>query len=189
MHTHQLARGKAPESREMDYGLELASRSALPSNFVEKAKLISQRIKRSEVNVVKVNKLDQICNEHFVRLKRLARSGLSGEDRRNELKNIKMSFLMESKNLPEIQESRSGRGRGGDEVCERVEDTTLPSAELVTGQSDQTSEADKPVQTPSKKKSIFFVKEIDGSDLTERRLGTDEDKEDTVKEGSIEIEF
>merc|ERR1712066_898849 len=137
------------------------------------------RIKRSEVNVVKVNKLDQICNEHFVRLKRLASSGLSGEDRRNELKNIKMSFLMESKNLPEIQESRSGRAGGGTgaggEVCERVGDTTLPSAQLVTGKSAQTSEADKPIQTPSKKVSIFFVKEIDGSDLTERRLGTDEE--------------
>ena len=80
-------------------------------------------------------------------------------------------------------------GGGGGEVCERVGDTTLPSAQLVTGQTDQTSEADKPDKTPSKKVSIFFVKEIDGSDLTERRLGTDEDKEDTVKEGSIEIEF
>ena len=198
VHTHQLVKGSAAETQkrteddsdvcdqvsgghEVNYGLELASRSALPAQYVEKARQISKKIELSQVNIVSVNQLDRLCIDHVVRLKKLANSGLPMEDIRSELKAIKMSFLMESKNLPEIQEARvsrdrDGKGDGGEEVSESPGDA---GAQL-ENHSKQCG------QPQPGKVSMFHVDELDGPNLTKSNSGrTNEDSGE--KDSTIEF--
>ena len=191
VHTHQLVKGRAAESHEVSYGLELASRSALPVKYVERAREISKRIQDSQVNVVSVNQLDKLCLDHVVRMKKLAHSGLPMEDLRSELKAIKMSFLMKAKNLPDIQEARVSRATDG-EGDRREETPVVPGDDGdQSGHSGhrQSQSVQSTKSAKSKPKvSMFHVEELDGPNQTPSKLGTNEvsrEKNST----NIEIEF
>ena len=203
VYTHQLVKGRAPETQTRDkvsYGLELASRSALPAKYVKKAIEISKRIQDNQVNVVSVNQLDQLCLDHVIRMKKLANSGLPMEDLRSELKAIKMSFLMEAKNLPDIQRARALRDTDGEVdmgdrdqemECDTGEETSEATgddgAELEPGSSGH-GQVQRTQSAKSKPVSMFHVEEIDGTNSTKSKLGSNEYSREK-NNASIEIEF
>ena len=199
VHTHQLVKGRAPETRgrggddsadcgEVSYGLELASRSALPVKYVEKARKISKRIKHSQDNIVSVNPLDRLCLDHVIRMKKLANSGLPIGDLQSELKDIKISFLMESKNLPEIKEARVSRDCDGkvDQGEQTAGSSGDNSAQLQTGHRHQSIQSVEG-EPKSTKVSVFHVEELDGPNFT--KGSSESDQISRKKNSGIEIEF
>ena len=148
VHTHQLVRGRAANT--IHYGLELATKSSFPARIVDKAKLISQKMKRNEVNLVRVDPFDQLNVEHVVKLKKLERLGLTGDELRQELINIKMSYLEESKDVSEVRDRLSGSHDHSDAASSSLHDKTHqePSGQ---GQEEQQNQ----------KRSIFHVTELD----------------------------
>merc|ERR1712110_938226 len=141
----------------------------------------------SQVNVVSVNPLDQLCLDHVIRMKKLANSGLPMEDLRSELKAIKMSFLMEAKNLPDIQKARALRDTDGErdmgdrdkeEECDMGEETAeatgVNGAELEPGPSGH-GQVRSTQSAKSKPVSMFHVEELDGSNSTKSKLGSNEE--------------
>ena len=148
VHTHQLVRGRAANT--LHYGLELATKSSFPARIVDKAKLISQKMKKNEVNLVRVDPFDQLNVEHVVKLKKLERLGLTGDELRQELINIKMSYLEESKDVSEVRDRLSGSHDHSDAASSSLHDKTHqePSGQ---GQEEQQNQ----------KRSIFHVTELD----------------------------
>ena len=122
------------------------------------------------------------------------------EDLRNELKAIKMSFLMEAKNLPDIQKARALRDTDGEVdmgdrdqemECDMVEETPEATGdggtELEPGPSGH-GQVQRTQSAKSKPVSMFHVEEIDGSNSTKSKLGSNEHSREK-NSTSIEIEF
>ena len=92
-----------------------------------------------------------------------------------------MSFLMESKNLPEIQEARVLRDRDGNgDRCEEASESQGDAGAQLESPSKQCG------QPQPGKVSMFHVDELDGQNLTKSNSGrTNEDSGE--KDGTIEF--
>ena len=139
---------ESEEGVVVNYGIDLASRSAFPANFVEKAKQISKRISKTEVNIVKVNQLDNLCIQYVVKLKKLANLEESDEEVRDELERIKNNFIEESKNLPEVIEAEERASNNCEEHIEEnptasVDPPVLPEIKSIFHDSELDADNDK----------------------------------------------
>ena len=168
VNTHQLVRCDDPNidiNEESDdsvnYGLELASNSSLPADLVEKAKQLSKKLSNNQTNLsVETSKLDQICVNYVVKLKRLAKMGLSMEELKAELKTLKANFLEESKEIPEVM-------MGDEDSIEepglnREDDPAEPKSASANIHAPITTEVEESqVGASASKKSMFHVPELD----------------------------
>ena len=107
-YTHHLVQGKSPPSTT-HYGLDLASRTSLPTRLVERAKEISKKIKQGEVYVTKREPLDTSCIQLVMKLKRLMRLGLKGKELATEMGRLREQFLAETSRMAEINCEETGR--------------------------------------------------------------------------------
>ena len=135
-YTHHLAQGKPPPSTT-HYGLDLASRTSLPSRLVERAKEISKTIKQGEVYVAKREPLDTSCIELVMKLKRLTRLGLKGKELATEMGRLREQFLAETSKLAEVNEKEAESTRrnanGLNDLGEdRLEDTNNQEDKVAT---------------------------------------------------------
>ena len=171
--THQLVRVSSSnddtrDTQLVNYGLELASSSALPANIVEKAKQLSKKFRAPPSHHARVNHLDQLCVNYIVKLKKLTQMGLTKDEVKSEMKVIKEAFLRESKQLVEQAEN-----------CGTS--TEAPASDVNTGENiidqDQGEEEGSGKENPV---SIFHVPEIDD-------LPTHDNTENI--ESSVDIEF
>jgi len=94
MFSHKLVSGKAPHSH-LHYGLQLAA-SSLPENLMKKARSFAEKVERANGTTIMVNITDQASLRAVVKMQRLQRSGLRGEELGEALAEVRRQLVLET---------------------------------------------------------------------------------------------
>ena len=97
-YTHLLAQGK-PTNVEVSYGIDLASKSNLPKEIIQKAREYASSIQKDSIAEVKRDPLDAKCIDLVVKLKQLMRLNMSNEDLATELEILRQQFLLDAQTI------------------------------------------------------------------------------------------
>ena len=105
--THHLVKGGVNLARTM-YGIETASQSKFkfPQEMIERAKDFYKILTLSN-SERRISKIDVINAEHIFMLKQLVVQGITGEELKEAVSNIRASFVSVSENLSEVDDADS----------------------------------------------------------------------------------
>jgi len=92
--SHKLVSGKAPPSH-LNYGLQLAA-SSLQEDLMKKARSFAGKVEQGRNGSFKENITDQASLRAVVKLKRLRRSGLGGDELAEALAEVRRQLLSET---------------------------------------------------------------------------------------------
>ena len=92
--SHKLVSGKAPPSH-LNYGLQLAA-SSLQEDLMKKARSFAGKVERGRNSSFKENIVDQASLRALVKLKRLRRSGLGGDELGEAVAEVRRQLLLET---------------------------------------------------------------------------------------------
>ena len=120
-YSHVLVSGKS-SSTELQYGLELAART-LPDTLVGRARLMVEVIKRrGEARVSGANRLDTVCLQALVEVKRILRLGLLGQERAEALEQVRQKFIEDAPSSLDEGGYSNEKGVEGEEYREESQE-------------------------------------------------------------------